>query len=78
MGKKFVGLDGLKHFWTKAKTWIAGQITDEVTAKIAELVANENTWSSRQNFTTAKASNKMVIPIGAPSQLEDGCIWIER
>ena len=27
---------------------------------------------------TAKASNKMVIPIGAPSQLEDGCIWIER
>ena len=27
---------------------------------------------------TAKASSKMVIPIGAPSQLEDGCIWIER
>lgn len=24
------------------------------------------------------ASSKMVIPIGAPSQLEDGCIWIER
>lgn len=40
MAKKFVGLDGLKHFWTKAKTWIAGQITAEVTAKIAELVAN--------------------------------------
>ena len=40
MGKKFVGLDGLKHFWTKAKTWIAGQITSEVTAKIAEIVAN--------------------------------------
>ena len=240
MGKKFVGLDGLKHFWTKAKTWIAGQITAEVTAKIAELVANapedldtikeiadwisthandasamntqintnkndiaalqtsvagkadtghthtksqitdfptslpanggtadsastaghadgatgitytgendscisaeqtpesynnssadwasyiicnhgngttyyhqmlrlpffsdtiqlqrrvdgqlkgwknvaimenENTWSGRQNFSTAKASSKMVIPIGAPSSLEDGCIWIER
>ena len=27
---------------------------------------------------TAKASSKMVIPIGAPSSLEDGCIWIER
>ena len=27
---------------------------------------------------SAKASSKMVIPIGAPSQLEDGCIWIER
>lgn len=40
MGKKFVGLDGLKHFWSKAKTWILEQITAEVTAKIAELVAN--------------------------------------
>ena len=40
MGKNFLGLDGLKHFWTKAKTWIAGQITAEVTAKIAEIVAN--------------------------------------
>ena len=40
MGKKFVGLDGLKHFWTKAKTWITGQIIAEVTAKIAEIVAN--------------------------------------
>lgn len=38
--KRFVGLDGLKRFWTKAKTWIAGQITAEVTAKIAEIVAN--------------------------------------
>ena len=36
---KFVGLDGLKHFWTKAKTWIAEQIAAEVTAKIAEIVA---------------------------------------
>jgi hypothetical protein len=40
MGKKFVGLDGLKHFWSRAKTWILEQITAEVTAKIAELVAN--------------------------------------
>ena len=40
MGKKFVGRDGLKRFWTKAKTWITGQITAEVTAKIAEIVAN--------------------------------------
>lgn len=38
--KRFVGLDGLKRFWTKAKTWIAGQITAEVTAKIAEIVAS--------------------------------------
>ena len=42
------------------------------------IIENENTWPNRQNFTTAKASSKMVIPIGAPSSLEDGCIWIER
>ena len=42
------------------------------------IIENENTWPNRQNFTTAKASNKLVIPIGAPSSLEDGCIWIER
>ena len=40
MGKNFLGLDGLKHFWAKAKSWIAEQITAEVTAKIAEIVAN--------------------------------------
>ena len=37
--KNFLGLDGLKHFWTKAKTWIINRITTEVTAKIAEVVA---------------------------------------
>ena len=25
-----------------------------------------------------KVNNKMIIPIGAPSALQDGCIWIER
>ena len=25
-----------------------------------------------------RANSKMIIPIGAPSSLEDGCIWIER
>lgn len=45
--------------------------------KNVAIMENENTWSGRQNFTTAKASNKMVIPIGAPSNLEDGCIWIQ-
>ena len=28
--------------------------------------------------SSIKANSKMVIPIGAPSSLEDGCIWIER
>ena len=40
MGKNFLGLDGLKHFWTKAKSWIIDRITTEVTAKMAEIVAN--------------------------------------
>lgn len=40
MGKRFLGLDGLKHFWSKAKTWILEQINTEVTSKIAEVVAN--------------------------------------
>ena len=44
--------------------------------KNVAIMENENTWSGRQNFDTAKASSKMVIPIGAPSSLEDGCIWI--
>ena len=44
--------------------------------KNVAIMENENTWSGRQNFTTAKASSKMVIPIGTPSNLEDGCIWI--
>ena len=28
-------------------------------------------------FPTAKASSKLVIPIGAPSSAETGCIWVE-
>ena len=46
--------------------------------KNVAIMENENNWSGRQNFNTAKASSKMIIPIGAPSSLEDGCIWIER
>ena len=46
--------------------------------KNVAIIENENTWSGRQSFDTAKVSNKMVIPIGEPSSLEDGCIWIER
>ena len=34
--KNFLGLEGLKHFWEKAKLWII----NEITTKIAEIVAN--------------------------------------
>ena len=49
MGKNFLGLDGLKHFWSKAKTWIAEQITAEVTAKIAQIIAE-----APENLNTLK------------------------
>lgn len=44
-----------------------------------QLTAKQIAYNTENvTFNTAKASSKMVIPIGAPSQLEDGCIWIER
>ena len=36
------------------------------------------TLSQFWEYIKGKISSKLVIPIGAPSQLEDGCIWIER
>lgn len=42
-----------------------------------QLTAKQIAYNTENvTFNTAKASNKMVIPIGAPSSLEDGCIWI--
>ena len=39
----------------------------------------EGVYSSRPiTAPRIKADYRMVIPIGAPSSLEDGCIWIER
>ena len=39
----------------------------------------EGAYSTRPiTAPNIKASGKMRIPIGAPSSLEDGCIWIER
>ena len=40
---------------------------------------SEGAYSNRPiTASVIKASNKLVISIGAPSSLEDGCIWIER
>ena len=36
------------------------------------------TLSQFWDYIKGKIATKLVIPIGAPSQLEDGCIWIER
>ena len=44
----------------------------------ASLTLNGNQGNEYFISPCIKANNKIRIPIGAPSQLEDGCIWIER
>ena len=44
----------------------------------ASLTLNGNQGNEYFIAPCIKANSKMVIPIGAPSSLEDGCIWIER
>ena len=41
-------------------------------------INNPTTFTQNITAPVIQANNKMVIPIGAPSSLEDGCIWIER
>ena len=41
-------------------------------------IYNPTTFTQNITSPVVQANNKMVIPIGAPSSLEDGCIWIER
>ena len=44
----------------------------------ASLTLNGNQGNEYFIAPNIKAKNRMIIPIGAPSPLEDGCIWIER
>ena len=44
----------------------------------ASLTLNGNQGNEYFIAPCIKANNKMRIPIGEPSSLEDGCIWIER
>ena len=44
----------------------------------ASLTLNGNQGNEYFIAPRIKANNRMIIPIGAPSSLEDGCIWIER
>ena len=41
-------------------------------------IYNPTTFIQNITAPVIQANNKMIIPIGAPSSLEDGCIWIER
>ena len=58
-------------------------ISESTTApsgKLEEIVFNNpnGMFSGSIDANYIKAKSKLVIPIGAPSSLEDGCIWIER
>ena len=44
----------------------------------ASLTLNGNQGNEYFIAPCIKANNRLVIPIGAPSSLVDGCIWIER
>ena len=44
----------------------------------ASLTLNGNQGNEYFIAPNIKAKNRAIIPIGAPSSLEDGCIWIER
>ena len=81
------GSGGFQFFveWTGSQTEAGQDLIGRIFTRFWR--DNQSAWTAWKElayntadvtFNTAKASNKMVIPIGAPSQLEDGCIWIER
>ena len=81
------GSGGFQFFveWTGGQTQAGQDIISRIFTRSWR--DNQSAWTAWKElayntadvtFNTAKASNKMVIPIGAPSSLEDGCIWIER
>lgn len=64
--KNFLGLEGLKHFWTKAKTWIVNEITTKIAEIVAEAPEDLNTlkeisdWISTHE-DSASAMNSNII-----------------
>ena len=52
---------------------------DNVSAgPVFKVMKDGQVYTTNTIHGSIKASSKMVIPIGTPSSLEDGCIWIER
>ena len=64
--KNFLGLDGLKRFWEKAKTWIVNEITTKIAEIVAEAPEDLNTlkeisdWISTHE-DSASAMNSNII-----------------
>lgn len=65
--------------YTVGTNYYGGSNTNVEVVFTPQSTITEGAYSSRQIIATEiKANNRMVIPIGAPSNLQDGCIWIER
>ena len=65
--------------YTVGTNYYGGSNTNVEIMFTPQSTITEGAYSSRPiTATRIKANNRMVIPIGAPSSLEDGCIWIER
>ena len=81
------GSGGFQFFveWTGSQTQAGQDLIGRIFTRFWR--DNQSAWTAWKElayntadvtFSTARASSKLVIPIGAPSSLEDGCIWIER
>ena len=65
--------------YTVGTNYYGGSNTNVGNWFIPQSTITEGAYSSRPiTAPRIKADYRMVIPIGAPSSLEDGCIWIER
>ena len=66
-----------EEVYTIGTNYYGGSNTNVEIMFTPQSTISEGAYSSRQITATGiKANNKLRIPIGAPSSLEDGCIWI--
>ena len=82
INKAFIGnLDTGEPDVTDGTEFVSSYASDNGFAETAEGALNKpykRQFVKVWNYIKGKISSKLVIPIGAPSSLEDGCIWIER
>lgn len=65
--------------YTVGTNYYGGSNTNVEVMFTPQSTITEGAYSSKPiTAPRIKADYRMVIPIGAPSSLEDGCIWIER
>ena len=82
INKAFIGnLDVGNSDVTDGTEFVSSWASDNGFAETTEGAVNKpykRQFIKVWNYIKGKIASKLVIPIGAPSQLEDGCIWIER